>query len=152
MPKPLSIIEALEDGNSSIRTGASVCVLRDDKMLLAKRGKEPHRGLWAFPGGSQEVGESLEETARRELTEETGLTAGALEFLEFVEAMPGDYKALAQHRYRIGVFICDDADGDAAAGDDAEELRWCGFDEIVDLPTVPDLDAIVAMLRTRMRH
>lgn len=47
------------------------------ELLLLKR----HDGLWDLPGGHMEAGESLEETASRELLEETGLTAGALDLL-----------------------------------------------------------------------
>ena len=46
----------------------------DLEVLLIQRGNEPFKGMWAFPGGFAEVGECLEETARRELEEETGLT------------------------------------------------------------------------------
>lgn len=45
------------------------------KVLLIERGGEPYKGYWAFPGGFLEMDESAEEGARRELMEETGLTA-----------------------------------------------------------------------------
>jgi 8-oxo-dGTP diphosphatase len=43
------------------------------KLLLVERGEPPYEGMWALPGGFVRPNESLEETARRELAEETGV-------------------------------------------------------------------------------
>ncbi|MBO7444922.1 MAG: NUDIX hydrolase [Bacteroidales bacterium] len=45
------------------------------RMLLIRRGKDPYKDLWAFPGGFMDEHETLEEAAQRELKEETGLKA-----------------------------------------------------------------------------
>jgi ADP-ribose pyrophosphatase len=42
-------------------------VIKDEKILLVKRNKAPHRDLWAIPGGSVEFGETLQEAAEREV-------------------------------------------------------------------------------------
>lgn len=51
----------------------SVIVEEDDRVLLLRRGIEPRRGYWTFPGGYMEIDESVEECALRESREETGL-------------------------------------------------------------------------------
>lgn len=104
----------------------SVAVRRGDTMLLVKRGREPSRGYYAFPGGRIEAGEGLEEAARRELLEETGLHVRNLELVRdyLIEGGHGDQ----QLRYRLYVFAaCHDA-GEAIAGDDAEEAGWFGLE------------------------
>lgn len=57
--------------------GVGVLLLRDGKVLLGRRTSAHGHGTWSPPGGKAEAGESDEETARRELAEETGL-AGAV--------------------------------------------------------------------------
>ena len=50
--------------------------------LLIRRGSEPLRGEWSIPGGTLELGESLQEGVARELSEETGLDVRVLELIE----------------------------------------------------------------------
>jgi len=54
--------------------GVGVVVWKADKFLLIQRGKQPRLGQWSIPGGRQELGETVQETAIREVLEETGLT------------------------------------------------------------------------------
>ena len=53
----------------------------DLKVLLIQRGLDPFKGKWALPGGFVRMEESLDEAARRELAEETGLNSVFLEQL-----------------------------------------------------------------------
>lgn len=55
------------------RHGVSVCVFRDDAVLMIRRGKAPGIGLWAPVGGMIEPGETAAEAALRETLEETGV-------------------------------------------------------------------------------
>ncbi len=56
-------------------------VERDGRYLVLRREHEPHRGDWDLPGGFVECGETPAEAVTRELREETGLDAEALELL-----------------------------------------------------------------------
>ena len=61
-------------GNSpAVRVGVGVLVLREGRVLLGRRQGAHGAGTWALPGGHLEFGESVEDCARRELLEETGL-------------------------------------------------------------------------------
>jgi mutator protein MutT len=51
------------------------------RLLLIRRGHDPHRGLWSLPGGRIEAGESPEQAVVREVREETGLEAELVERL-----------------------------------------------------------------------
>lgn len=62
-----------------IMAAAAVIVIHEDGRVLLQHRSD--NGCWGLPGGSMELGESFEETARRELLEETGLVAGKLELL-----------------------------------------------------------------------
>ena len=53
--------------------GIAVIVLKDHRILLGKRRNAHGQGTWAFPGGHLEFGEAIEDCARREVFEETGL-------------------------------------------------------------------------------
>ena len=53
----------------------SVAVVRGKTVLLVKRARAPSQGLYAYPGGKVEAGETLAQAVARELEEETGLEA-----------------------------------------------------------------------------
>ena len=106
----------------------SVALRRGEELLLVRRGREPAKGLYAFPGGRVEPGESLEQAARRELFEETGLVPGPLSVEGEID-LPGIDGAV----YRLTVFRADHAGGDPVAGDDAEAAGWFGLEAMQGL-------------------
>lgn len=101
----------------------SIALQRGLTLLLVERGRAPAKGQWAFPGGRVEPGEALEEAARRELAEETGLAAGPLAHL--AEMVLG--------RYHLTVFRGDAQPGAPVAGDDAAAARFCTLGEILTM-------------------
>ena len=53
--------------------GIGVAAFRGDAVLLVRRARPPRLGAWSLPGGAQHLGERVQDTARRELREETGI-------------------------------------------------------------------------------
>src|SRR6056297_1466483 len=104
--------------------GVGVVVLKDSSVLMIRRGKPPKAGEWSLPGGSQNVGETVRQTAAREVLEETGVTIGDPDFLEVIDAIIPDEEGRTRFHYTLIDFFAEWAAGDAAADDDAEHAEW----------------------------
>lgn len=107
------------------------CVVRDaaGRVLLIRRKYEPFKGGYALPGGFIEVGETVEDGCRRELMEETGVTAGPLQLIGVYSDPNRDPRG---HTCSVAFLTRIDA-AEAAAGDDAEEAEWIDDWRAVDL-------------------
>lgn len=63
-----------------VRVGMGIFVFKDGKFLMLQRKGAHGAGSWSIPGGHIEFGESFEDTARREVEEETGLKVKNIRF------------------------------------------------------------------------
>jgi len=63
------------------RLGAGAAIVRDGRILLFRRLRDPDAGTFSIPGGKVDFLEPVEDALRREVLEETGLTLGALTLL-----------------------------------------------------------------------
>jgi 8-oxo-dGTP diphosphatase len=70
--------------------GVGVVVLRGAQVLMIRRGREPRIGQWSIPGGKQELGETWQETAVREVLEETGVEIDVIGIVDVVDAIVRD--------------------------------------------------------------
>lgn len=127
------------------KLGALAVVPRDGRVLLVARGKEPNRGLWGFPGGHVELGETGLEAAIRELREETGVEARASRYLGNLDVIVRDGGAVAWH-YLLVAVLCDWVSGEPVAADDAEDARWVGPEGLAGLPASPNVGRVVGWI------
>lgn len=93
------------------------------KVLLVKRSNHPTIGFWALPGGFINLEENLDDTARRELQEETGVENLVMEQI----ATYGDYDRDPRARVITTAYmsLVDEKDVKVRAGDDAADAAWC---------------------------
>jgi 8-oxo-dGTP diphosphatase len=116
------------------------------RLLLVRRGKPPFEGLWALPGGFLEHGETLEDCARRELREETGVELRRLDQLSAFSAPGRDPRG---NVVSIAYVALVRADGTIlTAASDAAEAAWQAVDALPKLAF--DHDAIIGAARQRL--
>lgn len=115
----------------------SVAAYCQGRFLLIRRKHDPARGLFAFPGGKVEPGESAVEAAERELKEETGLHA-----LDLIPAEEVVVEGDGKRKYRLKVFRTSRVRGRLWAGDDADHVGWYTLDEMRLMAVTPSTLAV----------
>ncbi len=110
--------------------GVGIVILDGDRMLLEKRKNEPGKGKWSIPGGLVEVGETIEQTAVREVSEETGLKVGEPVFIDVVDSIIRDAKNYVKYHFVIIDCLMKLEGGLLKAASDADELRWVSLGEV----------------------
>ena len=118
------------DYPDSPRVAVGAVVFKDERVLLVRRGQPPAQNLWAIPGGSVKLGETLAQAAERELLEETGIQIRAAEPIYTFDVIERDEGGKVRFHYVIVDLAADYVKGKPSAGDDAMEARWISVDEI----------------------
>jgi 8-oxo-dGTP diphosphatase len=110
---------------------AADCVVLDarGRVLLIRRKFPPFRGQYALPGGFVEVGETVEDAARRELEEETGVRGGRLQLVGLYSDPGRDPRG----HTCSAVFLVTAPRGKPQGGDDAAVAEWVADWTKVDL-------------------
>lgn len=120
----------------------------DDQVLLCQRGKPPNLGTWTLPGGAQEVGETCEAAARRELMEECGLAVGDLHFCAYVDTIRHDADGRVQFHYTILDFAARWTSGEPVAASDVAAVAWAPLDALEAYGLWSEAHRIIAIART----
>jgi len=128
--------------------GIGLVVLKQDSVLLVRRGKPPNVGSWTLPGGAQEVGETVEEAARRELLEETGIAVGPLYFAAHVDNIRRDASGRVQFHYTILDFAARWQEGEPVAGSDVTEAIWVRLDALEQFQLWSEAHRVIAIARS----
>lgn len=101
-----------------------VVVWKDDEVLLIRRAKPPRRGEWSIPGGAQELGETVKDTATREVREETGLDVTVTDLIEVVDFIERDDTGRVSYHYTLVDWSAEWRNGEALPSDDVSEIMW----------------------------
>ena len=128
----------MTDALSPVRGVGGVVHDAAGRLLVVRRGRPPHAGLWSIPGGRVEPGEDDATAVARELAEETGLAVRVGELLGVV-VFATDTGDVVVHDYRCAL-----VGGTLAAGDDAAAAAWVTAAELRELPTTPRLLPLLA--------
>ncbi len=112
------------------KVGVGAIVLHEGKILLVKRGIAPGKGLWAIPGGTLQLGESMKACAARELLEETGITASIGECVYVFDLIERDETGRILFHFVVVDFAASYVSGEAEGADDAEEAGWFTPEEL----------------------
>jgi 8-oxo-dGTP diphosphatase len=130
--------------------GVGGVVVRDGRVLLVRRGKEPLYGRWTVPGGTVELGETLEEAVVREMEEETGLRVEPVEVLTVFDRIEREGERVTYH-YVIVDYRCRWRSGEPRAASDALDVAWASAEELPGYDLPPKALEVVrdALLRAR---
>jgi 8-oxo-dGTP diphosphatase len=110
-------------------TTVDAVIIKKSRILLVKRRFEPYKGFWVVPGGFVEEGETVEQAARREAFEETGLKVKLVKFVGVYSDPKRDTK-----RGTIAVaFIAKPLSGKIGGDSEVEDVRWFRLDELPKL-------------------
>lgn len=118
--------------------GIGGVIIDQGRALLIRRGSEPLRGEWSIPGGTLELGETLEEGVARELLEETGVKVRVLEMIEvfdriFLESgsLDASHKKTPRFHFVIVDYLCERIGGEPRAASDVTDVAFARQEELV---------------------
>ena len=130
-------------GHDMLITASVAVLVSDGRRILLQRRRD--NGLWALHGGMIEIGETFEDAARRELREETGLTAGRLELCGLASG--------PDRVYAVGVvYLCREFSGELRAQpEEVTRLEWFDVDALPEL-SPPEARQIAQLARRIARE
>ncbi len=130
--------------NSVVPSTTAVVTDSDGRILLIRRRDN---NLWALPGGGMDLGESIEDTARREVREETGLDVEVTDLIG-IYTNPHHVMAYDDGEVRQQFSLCYTTrilGGELAIDDESTDIRWVKSAELAGLPMHPSM-------RLRIEH
>ncbi len=127
--------------------GVLAVVRRDASVLIVQRARPPSAGRWGFPGGRQEIGETVFDAATRELAEETGVDARAIASMPILDVIRPDETGRIQSHWTLVPILCDWRAGEGALSDEVAAWRWITPDAIATsrLDVLPNLERIAVL-------
>jgi ADP-ribose pyrophosphatase YjhB (NUDIX family) len=122
----------------------SAAIVRDGKVLVVRRARNPALSLYTLPGGVVETGETLLQAVAREVREETALTIEPVALAGHREAIVRDGQGRVERHFFILCFAARWLAGEPVLNEELDDARWLDPAELSGLRTTEGLAEIVA--------
>ena len=130
----------------------SAAIVRDGKVLVVRRARNPALSLYTLPGGAVETGETLLQAVTREVREETALTIEPVGLAGHREAIVRDAQGRVERHFIILCFAARWLAGEPALNEELDDARWLDPAELSGLRTTEGMAEIVAAAIERLAH
>jgi len=128
----------------------SAAIVRDGKVLVVRRARNPALSLYTLPGGVVETGETLLQAVAREVREETALTIEPFALAGHREAIVRDAQGRVERHFVILCFAARWLAGEPVLNEELNDARWLDPAELSRLRTTEGLAEIVAAAIERL--
>ena len=124
--------------------GVGAVIVQDGRVLLVKRRHEPLAGRWSLPGGTLELGETLEAGLVREMREETSLDVRVGPVIEVFDRIMLDEEKRVQYHFVLVDYLCWPAGGTLAAGSDVAAAVFVDPADLARFDLTDKAQAVIA--------
>ncbi|MBI4885699.1 MAG: NUDIX hydrolase [Acidobacteria bacterium] len=124
--------------------GVGAVIVQDGRVLIVKRRYEPLAGRWSLPGGTLELGETLEAGLAREMREETGLEVEVGPVIEVFDRIMLDEERRVRYHFVLVDYLCRPLSGDLCAGSDVDAAMFIDPRDLDAYDLTPKALAVVA--------
>ena len=128
----------------------SAAIIRDGKVLVVRRARNPALGIYTLPGGGVETGETLMQAVTREVREETSLEIEPVALAGHREAIARDAQGRVERHFVILCFAARWLSGEPVLNEELDDARWLDPAALSDLRTTEGLAEIVAAAIERL--
>jgi 8-oxo-dGTP diphosphatase len=125
----------------------SAAIFREGRILLVRRARSPAKGVYTFPGGRVEFGESLHAAVQREVREETALAIEIVDLAGWREVLPA---ASGGGHFVIMSFAARWVAAEPVLNDELDDFKWLVPDALGDLRVTEGLPGIIQAARHKL--
>ncbi len=123
--------------------GVGAVIVIEGKVVLIKRRFEPLAGQWSLPGGSLEVGETLEAGVAREMLEETGLEVDVGEVVDVFDRILLDADRKVRYHFVLIDYLCTPRGGTLRAASDVADVALVAPEDLASYRLTPKADEVI---------
>ena len=128
----------------------SAAIIRDGKVLVVRRARNPALGIYTLPGGGVETGETLMQAVTREVREETSMDIEPVALAGHREAIVRDAQGRVERHFVILCFAARWLSGEPVLNEELDDARWLAPAALSSLRTTEGIAEIVAAAIERL--